>query len=71
MIVPLFLEGKLTCHVSLLQGAATSLFLATNPKVTVSGEYWADSNIAARSNLARDDALAKKLYEVSLEITKP
>jgi hypothetical protein len=56
---------------SLFQGAATSLFLATNPKVTVSGEYWADSNIGARSKLARDDALAKELYEVSLEITKP
>jgi NAD(P)-dependent dehydrogenase (short-subunit alcohol dehydrogenase family) len=56
---------------SIPQGAATSLFLATNPKVTVTGEYWADSNIGARSKLARDDALAKKLYEVSLEITKP
>ncbi|GAQ90039.1 rossmann-fold NAD-binding domain-containing protein [Klebsormidium nitens] len=56
---------------SIPQGAATSLFLATNPKVTVSGEYWADSNIAARSDLARDDGLAKRLYEVSLDMTKP
>jgi NAD(P)-dependent dehydrogenase (short-subunit alcohol dehydrogenase family) len=51
------------------QGAATQVYVATNPGVAkVSGEYFADCNVAT----PRDDALsattAKRLWEVSEQI---
>lgn len=51
---------------SVPQGAATEVYVATNPKAaSQSGEYWKDSNVAQPSRLANDEALAKKLWETS------
>jgi len=51
------------------QGAATSVYVATNPGLTgVSGQYFADCNIARPRADANDDATAKKLWEVSEKI---
>ena len=48
------------------QGAATQCYVATHPGVDgVSGEYFADSNIAKPSQRGRDDALTARLWEVS------
>jgi WW domain-containing oxidoreductase len=48
------------------QGAATEVFVATHPSVaTVSGEYFADCNLAKARADASDAAMAKKLWEVS------
>lgn len=52
------------------QGAATSCYLALNPKVNgVSGGYFMDSNQAEPSPLSKDEQLAKKLWDFSLELT--
>ncbi|KAL1825133.1 hypothetical protein ACET3Z_011911 [Daucus carota] len=52
------------------QGAATSCYLALNPKVNgVSGGYFMDSNQAEPGSLAKDEELAKKLWNFSLELT--
>lgn len=62
IINPLFLK-------SIPQGAATEVFVAVHPSVaTVSGEYFADCNIARSRAEGRDDALARKLWEVSEQI---
>ena len=59
---PLFLK-------STPQGAATQCYVATNPAVAdVSGEYFADCNIAKPRKDAEDPELARKLWEVSEEI---
>lgn len=51
------------------QGAQTSIFLATNPEVGhITGEYFSKSQIKAVSRDARDDAKAKKLWQLSLDI---
>jgi WW domain-containing oxidoreductase len=51
------------------QGAATSVYVATNPGLTgVSGQYFADCNIARPRADANDEATAKKLWEVSEKI---
>jgi NAD(P)-dependent dehydrogenase (short-subunit alcohol dehydrogenase family) len=51
------------------QGAETSIFLASNPEVSkVTGEYFSKSQIKKISRDARDDAKAKKLWDMSLEI---
>ncbi|XP_074333759.1 short-chain dehydrogenase TIC 32, chloroplastic-like [Apium graveolens] len=53
------------------QGAATTCYLALNPKVNgVSGEYFMDSNKAKASSMARDPELAKKLWDFSLTFTE-
>jgi len=53
------------------QGAATTCFLALNPKVNgVSGEYFVDSNKSKASSIARDPEVAKKLWEFSLTFTE-
>ncbi|XP_076953274.1 short-chain dehydrogenase TIC 32, chloroplastic-like [Bidens hawaiensis] len=53
------------------QGASTTCYLALNPKVKgVSGEYFADNNVAKSSSEANDAELAKKLWEFSMELTK-
>ncbi|KAK9079645.1 hypothetical protein SSX86_001318 [Deinandra increscens subsp. villosa] len=52
------------------QGAATTCYLALNPKVKgVTGEYFSDSNLAKPSSRARDQELAKELWELSLGLT--
>jgi WW domain-containing oxidoreductase len=54
---------------SVPQGAATEVYVTTNPKLAgVSGEYFADSNVARPRADASDPALAKKLWEVSEKI---
>src|SRR5262249_17053756 len=51
------------------QGAATQCYVATNQKVAgVSGEYFADCNMAEPTTLARDGALAAQLWETSERI---
>ncbi|KAH7840154.1 hypothetical protein Vadar_013327 [Vaccinium darrowii] len=52
------------------QGAATACYVALHPQVKgVSGEYFSDCNIAERSALAKDEELAKKLWDFSLNLT--
>ncbi|KAH7840082.1 hypothetical protein Vadar_012391 [Vaccinium darrowii] len=54
------------------QGAATTCYVALHPQVKgVSGEYFSDSNLAKPSALAKDDKLAKQLWEFSLTLTEP
>ncbi len=51
------------------QGAATQVFVATHPSVaTVTGEYFADSNLARPRADANDPELARRLWEVTEEI---
>jgi retinol dehydrogenase-12 len=48
------------------QGARTSVHLASSPDVEgVTGEYWAGCKIRTPTAQARDDASAKKLWELS------
>ncbi|HEX4512741.1 MAG TPA: hypothetical protein VH054_04370, partial [Polyangiaceae bacterium] len=59
---PLFLK-------SVPQGAATEVFVAASPTVDgVSGEYFADCNVATPRADATDAELAKKLWAKSEEI---
>jgi WW domain-containing oxidoreductase len=59
---PLFLK-------SIPQGAATEVYVATNPALAaVSGKYFSDCNVAAPRADAEDPATAKRLWEVSEEI---
>ncbi|XP_059276173.1 short-chain dehydrogenase TIC 32, chloroplastic-like [Lycium ferocissimum] len=54
------------------QGAATTCYVALHPQVKgISGEYFSDSNIAAPTSQAKDVELAKKLWDFSLNLTKP
>src|SRR6185295_4338314 len=54
------------------QGAATSCYLASNPKLArVTGLYFADCNPAEQSNYQKDPAMAAKLWQVSTELTRP
>lgn len=49
-----------------LQGAATSCYVALNPNMKgVTGKYFADCNEEKATAKARDEALAKKLWEFS------
>ncbi len=51
------------------QGASTECYVAVNPAAaTVSGQYWADNNVAKPRPDAEDPALAAKLWEVSEKI---
>ncbi|KAK4488293.1 hypothetical protein RD792_004049 [Penstemon davidsonii] len=55
---------------SIPQGAATTCYVALHPQVKgVSGEYFADSNIAITSEVAKDAELAKKLWDFSFKAT--
>ncbi|KAL3619277.1 hypothetical protein CASFOL_036847 [Castilleja foliolosa] len=52
-------------------GAATTCYVALSPQVKgVSGEYFADSNVATRSQFASDVELAKKLWDFSIDLTR-
>lgn len=54
-----------------MQGAATTCYVALNPKLKgISGEYFVDSNLSKASKYARDPELAKKLWDFSLKLTK-
>uniref|UniRef100_A0ACD5ZU10 Uncharacterized protein n=2 Tax=Avena sativa TaxID=4498 RepID=A0ACD5ZU10_AVESA len=51
------------------QGAATTCYVALHPDVKgVSGKYFNDSNVYEPSLKARDAELAKKLWELSVEL---
>ena len=55
---------------SVFQGAATTCYLALNPKVNgITGEYFSDNNLAEPSQKAKDQALAKELWDFSLRLT--
>ncbi|KAD5508351.1 hypothetical protein E3N88_16054 [Mikania micrantha] len=52
------------------QGAATTCYLALNPKVKgVTGEYFSDCNLAKPSIRCDDQELAKELWDFSLGLT--
>jgi NAD(P)-dependent dehydrogenase (short-subunit alcohol dehydrogenase family) len=54
---------------SVPQGAATQVYVATHPSLAgVSGEYFADCNVAKPRADARDPELAARLWKVSEEI---
>lgn len=51
---------------SIPQGAGTTCYVALHPSVKgVSGKYFADCNIEKPTAKARDEALARKLWEFS------
>jgi len=55
--------------ISVKKGAQTSIYLATNEKVTeVNGKYFDNQKEKKPSSLARDEQLAAKLWEVSSEL---
>ncbi|KAI8569605.1 hypothetical protein RHMOL_Rhmol02G0290700 [Rhododendron molle] len=55
---------------NLQQGTATTCYVALHPQVKgVSGEFFSDCNLAKRSALAKDEELAKKLWDFSLSLT--
>jgi NAD(P)-dependent dehydrogenase (short-subunit alcohol dehydrogenase family) len=55
---------------SIDKGARTSIYLCSSPEVeNISGEYFADSKITQPSPFAKDDAAAKRLWEISEEVT--
>ncbi len=61
---PLFLK-------TIAQGAATHVYVAAHPDTAaVSGEYFADCNIARPSARARDPELARRLWEESERIVR-
>lgn len=61
-ISPLFLK-------SIAQGAATQVWAATHPSLEgVTGAYLLNCNVGKSSALGRDDALARRLWEVSERI---
>ncbi|XP_058202039.1 short-chain dehydrogenase TIC 32, chloroplastic-like [Rhododendron vialii] len=55
---------------NLQQGTATTCYVVLHPQVKgVSGEFFSDCNIAKQSALAKDEELAKKLWDFSLSLT--
>lgn len=51
------------------QGAQTSIYLASSPEVTgVSGAYFYDRRIVQPSKSAQDDEVARRLWDVSLDL---
>lgn len=52
-----------------LKGASTTCYLALHPQVKgISGQYFADNNLAKPSAKAADEALASKLWDFSLHL---
>ena len=57
LVKPLFLK-------SIPQGTATQVYVAAHPDAAhISGEYWADCNVARPSRLGQDDELAERLWQ--------
>ena len=53
------------------QRAATAALLAASPSVTgITGEYWSDCQVAAGNPLLNDSELAKRLWQVSMQIVQ-
>ncbi|KAE9464852.1 hypothetical protein C3L33_03236, partial [Rhododendron williamsianum] len=71
-----FVEGlvsKLGSYVlkNVQQGAATTCYVALHPQVKgITGEYFADSNLAKASKHGTDVNLAKKLWDFSMNLVK-
>ena len=72
-----YLRGPLTLALALAKlfmrnaqrGAATQALLAASPRVAgITGEYWANCQIAQGHHLLTDSALAKRLWDVSEHI---
>ncbi|MGI8314571.1 SDR family oxidoreductase [Halobacillus mangrovi] len=59
MLRPFFLTPQ--------QGADTAIYLATDPDLKISGEYFYKRKVAARSERAQNKLLAKQLWEWSAE----
>ena len=56
---------------SIPQGAATECYVASSPSLAaVSGQYFADCNIAKPRADAEDPALARRLWDVSEKIAE-
>jgi retinol dehydrogenase-12 len=56
---------------SVPQGAATTCYVGLNPQLKgVTGQYFADCNVEKTSRFARNDALAKQLWEFSEKLIK-
>ncbi|MEK7476551.1 MAG: SDR family oxidoreductase [Candidatus Coatesbacteria bacterium] len=54
------------------QGARTPVYLASSPQVEgLSGRYYIKRRPASPSPAARDDAAARRLWEVSVQLTRP
>ncbi len=53
---------------SLEQGAATSVFLATDPSITGGGGYYVRSRLAPAHAAAADLTVGRKLYDASLKL---
>ncbi|CAL1375314.1 unnamed protein product [Linum trigynum] len=65
------LAGKYVLK-NLPQGAATTCYTALHPQMkAVTGEYLCDSNLYKPSPQAKDDELAKKLWDFSLDLVHP
>jgi NAD(P)-dependent dehydrogenase (short-subunit alcohol dehydrogenase family) len=63
-VSPIFLK-------TVAEGAATQCYVATHPSLdAVNGEYFADCNVAKPSALARDRALAARLWDESVRIVE-
>jgi WW domain-containing oxidoreductase len=53
------------------QRAATGALLAASPHVTgITGEYWSDCQVAEGNPLLNDGALARRLWQVSMQIVE-
>jgi WW domain-containing oxidoreductase len=53
------------------QRAATAALLAASPSVAgITGEYWSDCQVAEGNALLNDDDLAKRLWQVSIQIVQ-
>jgi NAD(P)-dependent dehydrogenase (short-subunit alcohol dehydrogenase family) len=56
---------------SVEQGAATTCYVATHPSLReTSGEYFSDCNPAPQSDDQKDEAMARRLWDVSAELTR-
>lgn len=63
--------GKMMGTKSVEQGAATQCYVATAPELSkVSGKYFADSNEERPNRFGRDDALAERLWDFTLDAVK-
>jgi len=53
------------------EGAATQCYVATHPSLAgVTGQYFADCNVAEQSDHQADEAMAARLWQVSEELTQ-
>ena len=54
---------------SAAQAAATQAFLAASPEVSgITGEHWTNCKIVPGNELLQDNALARRLWDVSQEL---